>query len=219
MAKETTETRDGLRDSTRRVFEPRANRGLTDEDVREIGENFAGFFGVLAGWARAERKDPLSHTAGEVGTHCKESMFQLRSNNEICSGSRENSFAKLKPLIEVQQPPRPEAGTTSPTGSIARDSTRHAEQSASEPARPVRTKLPRHEIDSGLNALRGASPVQSRRPTVVGDRRQEPGSARCPAASIERDERTTNVTGPPSHLPKRGAARSSNQRPGSVESA
>ncbi len=39
-------------DATRRVFETRAGRALSGEDVREISANLAGFFGVLGEWER-----------------------------------------------------------------------------------------------------------------------------------------------------------------------
>jgi hypothetical protein len=39
---------------TRRVWQPRIGRDLTDEDARQIMHNVTGFFGVLAEWARAE---------------------------------------------------------------------------------------------------------------------------------------------------------------------
>jgi len=57
MGEATNEGRDRLRDLTRKVFEPRAERRLTDEDAREIGENLVGFFGILGDWARAGRKE------------------------------------------------------------------------------------------------------------------------------------------------------------------
>ncbi len=56
MGEAITEARDRLGDLTRQVFEPRAGRRLTGEDVREIGENLVGFFGVLGEWSRAERQ-------------------------------------------------------------------------------------------------------------------------------------------------------------------
>lgn len=40
---------------TRRVWQPRLGRDLTDEDSRQIMQNVTGFFGVLAEWSRAER--------------------------------------------------------------------------------------------------------------------------------------------------------------------
>jgi len=39
-------------DATRRVFETRAGRPLSGEDIREITANLAGFFGVLGEWER-----------------------------------------------------------------------------------------------------------------------------------------------------------------------
>ena len=42
---------------TRQVWQPRLGRDLTDEDARQIMHNVTGFFGVLAEWARAERRE------------------------------------------------------------------------------------------------------------------------------------------------------------------
>ena len=60
--------RNGDRDQratrTRQVWEPRAGRALSDEDIREIEANVAGFFGVLRGWAAREAQD---HENGAVG--------------------------------------------------------------------------------------------------------------------------------------------------------
>lgn len=51
MATRKTHHENGLRDA-RRVFEPRAGRSLSDEDLREIQVNLVGFFRVLGEWAR-----------------------------------------------------------------------------------------------------------------------------------------------------------------------
>lgn len=67
MGKATTEGRDRLRESTRRVFEKRAGRRLGDEDLREMEQNLTGFFRVLGEWAKAEPKSS-SVPAGEVTT-------------------------------------------------------------------------------------------------------------------------------------------------------
>jgi hypothetical protein len=42
-------------DRTRQVWQSRLGRDLTDEDARQIMHNVTGFFGVLAGWSRAEK--------------------------------------------------------------------------------------------------------------------------------------------------------------------
>ena len=42
---------------TREVWQPRLGRDLGDEDARQIMRNVTGFFGVLAEWARAERRE------------------------------------------------------------------------------------------------------------------------------------------------------------------
>ena len=40
---------------TRKIWQPRIRRDLTDGDARQIMHNVTGFFGVLAEWSRAER--------------------------------------------------------------------------------------------------------------------------------------------------------------------
>jgi hypothetical protein len=39
---------------TREIWQPRAGRKLTHEDVRQIVENVTGFFSILASWGREE---------------------------------------------------------------------------------------------------------------------------------------------------------------------
>ena len=51
---------------TRQVWQPRLGRDLTDEDARQIMHNVTGFFGVLAEWARAERRE-AANDAGAPG--------------------------------------------------------------------------------------------------------------------------------------------------------
>ena len=41
--------------STRKIWQPRIGRDLTDEDARQITHSVTGFFGVLAEWARTEK--------------------------------------------------------------------------------------------------------------------------------------------------------------------
>ncbi len=62
-----------LLDRTREIWQPRLGRDLTDEDARQIMHNVTGFFGVLAEWARAERREaandagaPTAANDGEV---------------------------------------------------------------------------------------------------------------------------------------------------------
>jgi len=47
-------TRDNLIERTRQVWCLRLGRDLNREDARQILENVAGFFTVLAEWSRAE---------------------------------------------------------------------------------------------------------------------------------------------------------------------
>jgi len=42
---------------TREVWQPRLGRDLGDEDALQIMHNVTGFFGVVAEWARAERRE------------------------------------------------------------------------------------------------------------------------------------------------------------------
>ena len=56
---------------TRQIWQPRFGRDLTDEDARQIMHNVTGFFGVLAEWARTEKRtaaadDNASPKEGEV---------------------------------------------------------------------------------------------------------------------------------------------------------
>lgn len=44
----TDRDESSLRDHTRRVWQPRAGRNLTDDDCREIESNLIGFLSVLA---------------------------------------------------------------------------------------------------------------------------------------------------------------------------
>jgi len=39
---------------TRRIWQPRIGRDLTDEDARQLVENVTGFFAILAEWSHAE---------------------------------------------------------------------------------------------------------------------------------------------------------------------
>lgn len=43
---------------THKVWQPRLQRNLTDEDARQIAENVTGFFAILAEWSRAARPGP-----------------------------------------------------------------------------------------------------------------------------------------------------------------
>jgi hypothetical protein len=49
---------DHLIHRTRRVWQPRLARNLSREDARQIAENVAGFFALLAEWSRAEMPSP-----------------------------------------------------------------------------------------------------------------------------------------------------------------
>lgn len=58
-----------LTQHTRRVWEPRAGRELTDEDCRQIQRNVFGFLQVLRDWATSDDTNfPASSQASET-TH------------------------------------------------------------------------------------------------------------------------------------------------------
>ncbi len=57
---------DNLIDRTRRVWEPRIGRDLTNDDARQIANNLTGFFSILAEWSRAEMPTP-ANDAGKPG--------------------------------------------------------------------------------------------------------------------------------------------------------
>jgi hypothetical protein len=48
-------SRDEAFEGIRRVFEPRYQRKLSDEEVREIIHNLTGYFKLLAEWTKAEK--------------------------------------------------------------------------------------------------------------------------------------------------------------------
>jgi hypothetical protein len=51
---------DNLFDRTRKVWQPRTGRDLTNEDARQITENITGFFSILTQWSRAEMPTPAN---------------------------------------------------------------------------------------------------------------------------------------------------------------
>jgi hypothetical protein len=53
---------DNLIDRTRHVWQPRLGRDLSLGDARQIAENVASFFAILAEWARAEMPAPANDT-------------------------------------------------------------------------------------------------------------------------------------------------------------
>jgi hypothetical protein len=48
-------TNDNLINQTIGLWQPRCRRDLSREDARQIAENVAGFFSILAEWARDEK--------------------------------------------------------------------------------------------------------------------------------------------------------------------
>lgn len=53
-----------LLDHTRRVFQHRTSRRLSDEDCREIRANIVGFFTVLAEWDAKAKTKATTDTGG-----------------------------------------------------------------------------------------------------------------------------------------------------------
>jgi len=49
-----------LVEQTHKVWQPRLQRNLSDEDARQIAENVTGFFAILAEWSRAARPVPAN---------------------------------------------------------------------------------------------------------------------------------------------------------------
>jgi hypothetical protein len=54
---------------TRRVWQPRLGRNLSREDVRQITENFTGFFTLLAKWSPAERATAVNDNDRGLSTN------------------------------------------------------------------------------------------------------------------------------------------------------
>jgi hypothetical protein len=57
---------------TREIWQPRAGRKLTDEDVRQITENVTGFFSILTEWSRGEMPTPVNDAGKPVASDNKE---------------------------------------------------------------------------------------------------------------------------------------------------
>jgi hypothetical protein len=63
---------DNLINRTRKVWQPRIGRNLTDEDARQISENVTGFFAILAEWSRVEIATPANDAGKPVASDNKE---------------------------------------------------------------------------------------------------------------------------------------------------
>ena len=53
---------DNLVDRTRQAWQPRLGRDLSREVARQIAENVAGFFSILAEWSGVEMPSPANDT-------------------------------------------------------------------------------------------------------------------------------------------------------------
>jgi hypothetical protein len=51
-----------LIERTRQVWQRRLDSDLSSDEARQIAENIAGFFSVLAEWSRAEMPSPANDT-------------------------------------------------------------------------------------------------------------------------------------------------------------
>lgn len=71
--KTTQAVNDNQIDRTRKVWEPRIGRDLTDEHARQIADNITGFFSILAEWAMAETPTPANDT-GKTASSVDEEM-------------------------------------------------------------------------------------------------------------------------------------------------
>jgi hypothetical protein len=54
-----------LIERTRKVWQPRIGRNLTNEDARQISENVTGFFAILAEWSRTPAIDARNLVASD----------------------------------------------------------------------------------------------------------------------------------------------------------
>lgn len=58
---EQRDTNQDFPEETLRVWQPRADGCLTEDDAREIITNIAGFFSLLAEWDQDARRDEPRH--------------------------------------------------------------------------------------------------------------------------------------------------------------
>lgn len=63
--KPSSPANDNLIDRTRKVWQSRIGRNLTDEDARQISENVRGFFKILAEWSRDGMVGPANDNGAE----------------------------------------------------------------------------------------------------------------------------------------------------------
>jgi hypothetical protein len=54
---------------TRKVWQPRIGRELTDADSQQFTHNIAGFFGVLADWSRSEKLAAANDAAAPAASN------------------------------------------------------------------------------------------------------------------------------------------------------
>jgi len=72
VGKPSNPANDSLNDRTRKVWQSRIGRNLTDEDDRQISENVTGFFAILAEWSRVEMAKPANDAGKPVASDNKE---------------------------------------------------------------------------------------------------------------------------------------------------
>jgi hypothetical protein len=61
-----------LTERTRKVWQSRIGRNLTNEDARQISENVTGFFAILAEWSRLEIPTPANDAGKPFASDNKE---------------------------------------------------------------------------------------------------------------------------------------------------
>ncbi len=63
---------NNLIEQTHKLWQPRLQRNLTDEDARQIAENVTGFFEILAEWSRAATLVPANDPTVPASTDTAE---------------------------------------------------------------------------------------------------------------------------------------------------
>lgn len=63
---------NNLIEQARKVWQPRLQRTLTDEEARQIAENVTGFFAILAEWSRAATLVPANDPTEPAPTETAE---------------------------------------------------------------------------------------------------------------------------------------------------
>jgi len=73
-----------LNERTRRLWERRAGRPLTEEDFRQIAENLTGYFGLLIKWDGQQGSDDQGRAAQD--TSPVETKQEVLANSGLRNG-------------------------------------------------------------------------------------------------------------------------------------